>query len=849
MESFCRFGFGALKRCEGRLLGVVGAALVLGAGMLGTHPAWGAALSWAHMASPPAFAELVHKVSFTFIPPEPEAGSRSSDDSDDDYDIVDESEDLAASSVSDSVSNDSGPVIVGATPRQRSSDTDAILSDRRDPIQDAKPSRGQSRRTHSSLTITDEPPPSVGAPPALRSYQPDSRHSSVAEPAQTKKAHPALTITDEAPWSTEKQFAVRPHQPDLQPDSSVAQTKKAYPALTVTDEAPPLADAQPALRPHLLEQQQLVYGEAALQQEVLPSAARMAVPVRAASQAAAPSRVFASPEPYAQALSAKILSEQEAPLPVTVDRQFVQASSLQADIVRQEPVSPPPAQARSASVDSFSERIVVARSDRPSLIKEKAPDVSENSSSFSVSSVTFPSAPVTVSPMAASRSVSGGGMMPSMRAPAAAMSQIVSAQTAGVIKASMIMAAGSPPASPSTLSADSLGSAGRQSVPSAQMAKVQPPVFSASQVPHGEAKVYEITDVVVDVKAESAARARDQALAKAQRIAFGQLLERLGSDVAAADTIGADALGELMQSFEVQNERASSIRYIGMFTIQFKPSAARAWLGQKKAAYSEERSGPMVILPVYVNGGRPMLWEERTRWRSAWESVARDSGLVPVIVPNGELDDISTVSTEEAVAAKSEALKALAAKYRAVGTAVVVLSGSFDHPGSGYSIQMQRVDAMGNAAPSEAVPLPVQEVGRSGSDAMLALAVKKVRQQLEADWRREHSLTSAGVTTASIPAVGVNGVVGDDDASQGVIVRLRAVVPVSSNATLENLRQRMVDVPGLTRVDVLSLQSDSARVELGLSGVIEDVQTALLERDIELRQDPIGGGWSLRGMP
>lgn len=852
--GLCKRPFRGAGMRRGFLLGAACLALALGFTIQGSSSAFGAVASLGRMASLPAgIVSPTHKVSFTFVPAEQGAVQRSSNDSSDDPEDADdkeESDDIVSSS--EPVKVDDGPVIVGTTSRYQ-----AEAARNRSALSDAVPVRSARNRSHPALTVTDEPPPMVSA--------------------QAKTSRPALTFTDDSLPSAGVSSGIRPHMPDALSEGVVSPegyAPSAKSALTKMDGQPWSVDAsQSSVRPHRPDL--LVYGEAAAAQKALA----------------------ASPERYAKALSADILSRQEAPAPasraasatvagsemvvpsvepapvsVAAPRETVapvasgavnaappatmavaQAVSMPLPVVQQE-LAAPSARARNSASDSFDERTVVARSDRALAAQASASDDAARAVAPSqVSSVTFPSASAVV----AARPVSGGGMVPSMRPPAVVAPALQSASypAGGFIKASVV----TPAATSSSAMRDRQIAAPPAQIAQAQAVQAPAPAVRPSLAPMmpqaagnpsstSDAKVYEITDVAVDVKADSAAHARDQALAKAQKAAFGQLLERLGSDVAAADAITADALAGLMQSFEVQNERASSSRYIGMFTIQFKPSAVRGWLGQTKSSYSEERSGPMVVLPVYINNGQPVLWEERTRWRVAWENSARDSGLVPVIVPDGELDDIAVVSTEEAASGRTDSLKALAAKYHAVGTAVAVLKGSFDHSTAGFSAQMQRVDAMGNAAPLETISLPVPEVGRSGSDAMLALSVKKVRQQLEADWRRERSLASTGVTMASVPAVGVKGVAVDDDASQGVMVRLRALVPVSSNAGLEDLRQRMAHVPGLPRVDVLSLQSGSARVELGISSSIEDVQAALLEREIELRQDPIGGGWSLRAL-
>ena len=59
---------------------------------------------------------------------------------------------------------------------------------------------------------------------------------------------------------------------------------------------------------------------------------------------------------------------------------------------------------------------------------------------------------------------------------------------------------------------------------------------SAAQA-NDDATLFEVTDVAADVTADSAAHARDQAIAQAQRSAFEQLLQRLGADPATASSI------------------------------------------------------------------------------------------------------------------------------------------------------------------------------------------------------------------------------------------------------------------------------------------------------------------------
>ncbi len=96
--------------------------------------------------------------------------------------------------------------------------------------------------------------------------------------------------------------------------------------------------------------------------------------------------------------------------------------------------------------------------------------------------------------------------------------------------------------------------------------------------PSSPSESFTVSDVQADVTADTAAHARDQALMQAQRTAYAELSARLGI----ADNgskLSDDAIASLVHSFEVQSERVSAVRYIGVYTIHFKPSAIQRKLG------------------------------------------------------------------------------------------------------------------------------------------------------------------------------------------------------------------------------------------------------------------------------
>ena len=140
---------------------------------------------------------------------------------------------------------------------------------------------------------------------------------------------------------------------------------------------------------------------------------------------------------------------------------------------------------------------------------------------------------------------------------------------------------------------------------------------------------YTVTDVNADVTADTASHARDQAIMQAERTAYSQFCVRMGVPDHSAK-LSDDALASLVQSFEVQNERLSAVRYIGVFTIRFKPSAMQKKLGIPVATEGAGvlPQGPAAHLTVAV----------QTDSLAAWSQIKLRLGKVPQVAKIDTLD-------------------------------------------------------------------------------------------------------------------------------------------------------------------------------------------------------------------
>ena len=89
--------------------------------------------------------------------------------------------------------------------------------------------------------------------------------------------------------------------------------------------------------------------------------------------------------------------------------------------------------------------------------------------------------------------------------------------------------------------------------------------------------VFEVRDVAVDVTAETAAQAREQAHAEGQAGAFRTLLERLTLRIEheGLPKLKADEIASYIKDFSVADEKTSSVRYLARLTFHFKPKEVR----------------------------------------------------------------------------------------------------------------------------------------------------------------------------------------------------------------------------------------------------------------------------------
>lgn len=338
-------------------------------------------------------------------------------------------------------------------------------------------------------------------------------------------------------------------------------------------------------------------------------------------------------------------------------------------------------------------------------------------------------------------------------------------------------------------------------------------IATATAQETGQAGVFVVSGVPVDETAASARAARELALTAGQISATEQMLARLTrkENRALLPPVDIETARTLVKSLQVENERTSDVRYLAELVVTFEPDAVRDYLRAAGVPFTEVRSRPVLVVPVLADGVNYLLWEEPNPWRAAWRDHPESYGLVPIVSPIGDLNDLTGLSAEQAVDADEGALGEAVARYGAGSAMVTIATITGDEPGA-QSIEVVATRVGRFEEPPLIISL--QSAAEETQELFLDRAVSAVISALDDDWKLTNTVSfeEAGTMLVAVPISGLPGWI--------------------------ELRRRLAEVPSVTEVLVNALTAGSAEVEIGYRGDAEQLVRALDRFDLIL--EPVG---------
>lgn len=344
------------------------------------------------------------------------------------------------------------------------------------------------------------------------------------------------------------------------------------------------------------------------------------------------------------------------------------------------------------------------------------------------------------------------------------------------------------------------------------------PCFSA----FAQSSLYTVDQVSVDAQAENALKAREKAFEEAQVQAFNTLAQRMLSEgeLSSFKAPEVSAISTLVQDFEVRNEKLSATRYSAVYTFRFKENSVKRYFNQRGSSYTDVAHKPVLILPFLETEDGPVLWKPSNVWMQAWNATAQAGGLVPIIVPIGDLADVNDIGDDEVLTYSARRLGAMLERY---GASEAVVAFARPQPSGGLEVQIYRTD--------RARPEYVHQVLQPSLDgfddaALYKAAAGKVREVLRKDWK-----SKTVVRSVQAPEAMTSGA-------------LQARVQFYSLNEWAGYQRALQRATGIVSINLKALSPREAFVELVYQGGMERLRLALAQADLDLG-GPVQGAGSL----
>lgn len=322
--------------------------------------------------------------------------------------------------------------------------------------------------------------------------------------------------------------------------------------------------------------------------------------------------------------------------------------------------------------------------------------------------------------------------------------------------------------------------------------------------------LFTVENVAVDATEETAATAREVALAEGYRKAFRRVVARMvpRDRQGEVPALSPERLAALVRNFEVSEEKTSTVRYLAELTIRFNGAAVRTFLREAGVPYAETQSKPLLVLPVLSRAGANVLWDNPNPWREAWSATPPDSGLVPLVAPRGGLEDLSIISAEQAMRGERERIDAIARRYDADGALIAIAEPSY---GTEQRIrEMEVIVRRSDDAEGRTWRNTIRSQGNETAEELFARAARETASFVREQWKSEYLLRF--------------------DQQHELVV----TVPLRSLDDWVILRRRLADIAFVSGSDLVALSRHSATVRLRYVGGEEQLRTALAQSDLAL---------------
>lgn len=356
--------------------------------------------------------------------------------------------------------------------------------------------------------------------------------------------------------------------------------------------------------------------------------------------------------------------------------------------------------------------------------------------------------------------------------------------------------------------------------------------------------LFAISGIEVDTTGENDLAAKRAGVAEAKARAFRILIERLtvDGDSRRVSVPDPDRLEFLIRDVTYEQEKFGGGRYLAELSVRFNADAVGKLLEREGIAYAETESRPLVVVPVLERPGEtPVLWLGGNTWLDAWLAAPSPQGLVPIIAPLGDLNDISAIDASAALAGDARALEAIEDAYSAGGAVVVHARPDAANESVTVAIRV-RADGWPDYRTEARFTAPPPEQGEAADDSVTGTADSA---EPGASGAAEERLLRAAVdgTVALLEeAWSHENLIRYDQAATVLAVR----APLDRLEDLVTVRRALDRAAPVKAATLDRLTTTEAEFAVEFVGDIYQLQTALVQEGLTLDLSEDATTWLVR---
>ncbi|MYK58338.1 MAG: DUF2066 domain-containing protein [Rhodospirillaceae bacterium] len=368
-----------------------------------------------------------------------------------------------------------------------------------------------------------------------------------------------------------------------------------------------------------------------------------------------------------------------------------------------------------------------------------------------------------------------------------------------------------------------------------------------------EESIFWVRDVPAKGKGKTAGDARRDSALNSASAALDRLLRRLTSarDHEFLPPVPPEQARAMVRGLEVVRAKRRKIKdgrsFDGALSYLFRPGTVGAFLKSEGIAWSSRRSDPVLVLPVWRDESGAILWDDPNPWRDAWLSAEREPGLVPVVLPEGNLKDLQTIDAAQASERDAERLTAIAGAYGAKQVLIAVAAAGSADAGEGTP----------EAAPEDGEEGTEERAGESGEAGAGEQAEEGGEKQIEdggltvvaalfnlrsGDIEELEPITAAGATAMADAAAALDAWLQERWKDRvivpdGPVATTRVVLRFDDLAAWVRVRENLVAAPSVTGHRVIAFSRGEARLALTHRGNADDLAVRLPAFGLLLQQE------------